>query len=249
MEIEEMLKEYGARKRREGVSEDRLREVMAKSREAFWEGEAGREISWLEFLRQQASYIQKRWWAAQGAVLALLWLELSLSGGSSMARRCTGVLIPCFAILILPELWKNRSSGSLEVEGAAYFSLQKVYAARLTLFGMADVCLLSAFLLVMGMTVRIEIWDLLIQFVLPLNVTCCICFRSLCGGERGSVFSALGGCFFWVCLWTLLILDDRIYGRISLPVWAGALALSAVYLGYSIRRIFKWEREECTYGA
>ena len=58
-----------------------------------------------------------------------------------------GILAPSFVILILPELWKNRSNGAMEVEGATFFSIKNIYAARMLLFGMVDVCLLSVFLI------------------------------------------------------------------------------------------------------
>ena len=33
----------------------------------------------------------------------------------------------------------------MEVEGATFFSIKNIYAARMLLFGMVDVCLLSVF--------------------------------------------------------------------------------------------------------
>ncbi len=40
-----------------------------------------------------------------------------------------GILAPSFVILILPELWKNRSNGAMEVEGATFF-FHKEYICR-----------------------------------------------------------------------------------------------------------------------
>ena len=78
---------------------------------------------------------------SKGAVLLILWMTMFLSDSSIYTRRCMGILAPSFVILILPELWKNRSNGAMEVEGATFFSIKNIYAARMLLFGMVDVCL------------------------------------------------------------------------------------------------------------
>lgn len=56
-----------------------------------------------------------------------------------------GTLAPLFVVLVLPELWKNRSSGALEIECTAYYSLRQIYAARMVLFGLVDLALLTLF--------------------------------------------------------------------------------------------------------
>ncbi len=69
----------------------------------------------------------------------------------------------------------------MEVEGATFFSIKKIYAARMLLFGMVDVCLLSVFLITSTFVLQIAFMDILIQFILPLNVKmAAICFRLLC---------------------------------------------------------------------
>ena len=46
-----------------------------------------------------------------------------------------------FAILIIPELWKNRANCCMEVEGSTYYALRQIYSARILLFGLADILL------------------------------------------------------------------------------------------------------------
>ena len=239
MSVEKLLGAYARETQGAGAEEERLQDVIRVSKEAFWNSEMEGETTWLEFLYQQAAYIRKRWWLAQGAVLAVMWLVLCLSDSSTYVRRCMGILTPWFAVFLLPELWKNRSSRSMEVEGASYYPLQKIYAARLMLFAMVDVCLISVFLAVSTCSLQVAAADLLIQFVLPLNVTCGICFRTLCGRRGTSVFSSLAACFFWMAGWVFLISNDAVYAKISIPVWIGALLLSFVWLGYSVWRIWK----------
>lgn len=238
MSVEHLLRAYAEEHAKEKPNEELLQHTIQKSKEAFWSQESKRETSWLEFLYQQSSYLQKRWWLAQGAVLLLLWLGLYLSGSSTYDRRCMGILAPVFVILILPELWKNRSCGSMEIEGTAYFSLQKIYAARLLLFGMADICLLTVFWAVSTVSLHAAAEDLLIHFILPLNVTCGICFWTLCSKRSMSIFSSLAACSAWMAGWVLLISNDRIYEKFSLPVWYVMVAASLIYLGCGVLRVW-----------
>ena len=50
-----------------------------------------------------------------------------------------GVVATLFVILIIPELWKNRSCECMEIEATSYYSLKQVYATRMLLFGVTDV--------------------------------------------------------------------------------------------------------------
>ncbi|SDG81670.1 hypothetical protein [Marvinbryantia formatexigens] len=249
MTVEERLCAYAREQNRNDIEEEKLQQTIRKAKEAYWRAESRRSLTWMEFLYQQAGYIQKRWWFAQGALLLLLYLGLYLSESSIYERRCMGILAPGFAILILPELWKNRSSGAVEIEGASYYSLNKIYAARMLLFGMADVCLLSIFFIISAFTLRIAVLDILIQFLLPMNVTCCICFRTLYTKRSRNVISPLFLSFIWISVWTFIILRDRIYSRISVPVWMGLLIFSAIYLCYSIRQALKNSESFCEYSS
>lgn len=243
MSVESMLKTYAANWNSRCSGEDALMQEKAvmrtieRSKAAFLEGEADREVSRLEFLYSQAACIQKRWWLAQGLVLVMLWAVLYLSGSSIYTRRCTGILMPCFVILLMPELWKNRDNHALEVECAAYFPLHSIYAARLVLFGMADICLLSIFFAVSAFTVQIAVMDFLVQFILPFNVTCCICFQALRSKKNLSIVPALMFCMAWVMVWVFFVLNNGVYERISIPVWFAALTASFAFLCYSVLRI------------
>lgn len=127
----------------------------------------------------------------------------------------------------------------MEVEGATFFSIKKIYAARMLLFGMVDVCLLSVFLITSTFVLQIAFMDILIQFILPLNVTCCICFRLLCSKGDDYVSSTLFSCLIWIAVWTLVVLKDSIYEHISTSIWCGMMILSVLYLCYSIWRVWK----------
>ena len=115
--------------------EEAVQATVRAATQAFRQREASRPLSQLEFLRQQAQFLHKRWWLLQGAVLVLLWWLLQSAGTAYEVQRAMGTLAPLFVVLVLPELWKNRSSGALEIECTAYYSLRQIYAARMVLFG------------------------------------------------------------------------------------------------------------------
>ena len=124
----------------------------------------------------------------------------------------------------------------MEIEEASYFSMRQVYSARMLLFTAVDLLLLSCFFAVTVCTVNIDIGKILIQFFLPFNVTCCICFRTLYSKKFGSEYISLAACLLWTGIWGWILGQERLYDAVYKPVWAGALITSAIYMGYSIYR-------------
>lgn len=216
--------------------EAKIQQTIALSKEAFLRGEAERTVSYGEFLYQQSRYIRKHWWLLQGGLLLLVCLLLRHSDSTLEVRRSLGVAAPLFVILLLPELWKNRSNDALEVECTTFYTLRQVYAARLTLFAGVDLLLLTAFFWVATRFVQITLWELLIQFLLPCNVACGICLGSLYGGRNHSEALCILLCALWSGLWLAVVTRDALYTAISLPLWAGMLAVSFAYLAYCLGR-------------
>ena len=212
---------------------DHLEQTIRAAKSAYCEAESVRPLTRFEFLMEQSRYIRKRWWILQGLLLAALGLMLIRADSSFYTARSMGIAGSAFAVLILPELWKNRSCGATEVEGAAYYSLRQIYAARLTLFAMADLLLITAF---GGLAVTaggVPVTDLAAQFLLPFNVTCCICFQTLYSRRMQSEIFSVFLCGCWIAVWVEIVLG-KLYDRITLPVWCGLLALSAVYLVFCV---------------
>lgn len=69
MTVDEKLHAYAKNQKDRNIDEKKLQQTIIKSKEAYWDGEIERNMSWLEFLYQQASYIQKHWWfASRGSI-------------------------------------------------------------------------------------------------------------------------------------------------------------------------------------
>lgn len=214
--------------------EEKIAKTICLSKAAFYRSEAATPLSRFDFLIQQSRYIGKRWWLLQGLLLALVLLLLHASKTPMYLQKCLGVTAPLFVVLALPELWKNRSSGSMEVECAAYYSLRQIYAARLTLFMGVDFLLISLFLLGVSCLGRLTVWEILISFVLPFNVSCCICFSCLYRAKASSQLLSVLLCMVWTFLWSQIVLTEGIYAAVSPLVWVGMLALSSLFLFYSV---------------
>jgi len=225
------------------INEDKVRDTIAVSKAAFLSGEAERTVSPAEFLFLQSKLIQKRWWFLQGLLLAFVCLFLCHMETDYLIRRALGLTGPLFVILILPELWKNRNFDAMEVECTTYYTIRSIYAARLTLFAVVDLLLLSAFFAVASVVARISLWEMLIQFVLPFNVTCCICFRTLYAKRIRSEALAMLLCILWAGVWAMLILSNAIYSMISVPIWIASLAASVLGMCYTLcQGTEKWQQ-------
>jgi len=223
--------------------ESALEETIRLSREAFYKSEESRCMSRGEFLLSQAKQIRKRWWLLQTLVLAGILLLIAQADTADLNSRCLGAAAPLFLLLALPELWKNRHYDAVEVESASYYTLRQVYSARLTLFAGVDLCLISLFLLSASCVARLTFWEMMVQFLLPFNVDCCICFLCLYSRNSNSeIISILLSGVFTV-LWETVILSGPVYEAITVPVWAILLGLSAVLIfALVIRGQRKWSQ-------
>ena len=216
------------------INEEKVMETIAVSKAAFLSGELEKMTSPSEFLIIQSGLIQKRWWFLQGLLLAFVCLFLCHMETDYLIRRALGLAGPLFVILILPELWKNRNFDAMEVECTTYYTIRSIYAARLVLFAGVDILLLSVFFAVASVFAKITVREMLIQFVLPFNVTCCICFRTLYAKRIRSEALAMLLCILWTGVWAMLIMSNAVYSMISVPIWIAALAASVLGICYTL---------------
>lgn len=213
----------------------KLQQTISASISAFYEGQAAEPISSLEFLWKQARFIRKRWWLLQASLLVLLLIVLIFADSLTLPEiKIICAVAPLFVILALPELNKSRRYETMETECAAFFSLRQICAARLTLFAGMDFLLLSLFFLGASTMANIPFWELLVNFMLPLIVSCCICFRCLYAVGRNSETLSIFLCALFTVVWEQVISVEKIYYAISRPMWIAMFALSLSYLIYCV---------------
>ncbi|MCI8373569.1 MAG: hypothetical protein HFI75_14490 [Lachnospiraceae bacterium] len=238
MNLEKILNQYHAQTHLP-PQESKIQETITQSIDAFCAAEQSRTLSRREFLWTQAGLIHKRWWLLQLLLLTAAGLALPSIEETFLLRRSMGVAGALFVILMIPELWKNRSLGCMEIEAAAYYSLRQIYAARLFLFGLADLVLLTGFLGILGRYELLTPQLLISQFLLPLAVTACICFGLLCSQRHVSESFSLVLCSIFSALWWLITANERLYSAVTLPVWCALLALALLLLSAAVYRTLK----------
>ena len=227
--------------------EEGIRRTVEASKASFLRVEAGKTLSYHAFLYTQLRVLRKRWWVLQALLLAGLWIFLPLADDELYAYRSMGVAGSLFIILIIPELWKNRRNQCLEIESAAYYSLRQVYAARMLLFGIADVSILTVFCGAASVSMKVALTELLIQFLLPMAVTACICFGIFCSRRFFSEAAAVGACIVWSGLWWFLLLNEKLYTAVAMPVWAVLFGMALLFLAFTVYRSIRqsdkiWEK-------
>lgn len=233
MSLDEQMKRY-KEKRKVNPREEKIKAAIEISKESFLLTEAEKSLSYRSFLYIQFRLIKKRWWMLQILILIALWAIFPFAEDALYAYRSMGVVAALFIILIIPELWKNRANQCMEIESTTYYSLRQVYSARMLLFGIVDVFIITVFCGVASVTLKLSLTDLLIQFLFPLVVTACICFGILCNKRGFNEVVAVGMCMIWSAVWWLILLDERIYYDIMIPVWVTLFCIALVFMVFTI---------------
>ena len=154
-------------------------------------------------------------------------------------KRSMGVVATLFVILIIPELWKNRSCECMEIEATSYYSLKQVYATRMLLFGVTDIFLITVFLGVVSAGLHYELSELVVQFLFPLCVTACICFGILCSKHSFSETVAIVLCVIWSAVWLFIVLNENVYIMVTVPIWSALLGATILFIAFAIYRVLK----------
>lgn len=193
------------------VRESAVRNVM-KQCAGIMSRQDDRRASYFGFLHEQFKFIRKRWWALQGGSLLLLWMLLADYGEGANADRVLGAL----SVI------------------SSYYSLRQICSARILMFAAVDLTMITIFFAVSFSTLQISAYRIVIDFLVPFNISCCICFRLLYSKWQELEYIAVFLSIACIFAWSLIVSTDFIYERISMPVWIGLLLLSFVYLIYCI---------------
>ncbi len=235
MDLEKELKDYGG-SIKIVPNERKVAETIRKSMETYCLAEQERFLTYREFLWAQLRLIRKRWWLFQLLLLTFLWAVLWSIQTGQFVQRILGSVASLFIILMIPELWKNQIHRSMEIEATAYYSLRQIYAARMLLFGIVDIVLITFFCTSAAMTTDILFSQLLVQFLFPMTVTAAICFGIFCSKYPFSETTAMMLCIAWSSIWLLVILDEKIYAAITFPLWLTFIGAVFVFLAFAIYR-------------
>ena len=123
-------------------NEEKIVDTVNKSIEIFYLKEQEKLLTYREFLWSQFRITQKKWWILQMLLLVGIGIALYFNQEIFIIQRGLGITSVLFVILIIPELWKNKSNQCMEIENTSYYSLRQIYSTRIFLFGLVDVILL-----------------------------------------------------------------------------------------------------------
>ncbi len=235
MNLDKIFKDYKDTMK-VSADERNIKETVRKSIDVYCSVEQERLLTYLEFLWVQLRLMRKRWWLFQILLLTVSWAVLSSLQGAPRIQRILGVVASLFVILIIPELWKSRTCRSMEIEAASYYSLRRIYAARMLLFGIVDIVLITSFCGLTTITMNILFSQLLVQFIFPMVVTTAICFRILCSKYSFSESIAVMMCVAWSAIWLIIVLNEKIYTAITYPLWLVFMGIALIFLAFTIYR-------------
>lgn len=217
-------------------NEKNIKETVKKSIDIYCSTEQERLLTYWEFLWIQLRLIRKRWWLFQILLLAILWTVLPSLQNEQSIQKIFGVVACLFIIMIIPELWKSQTYQSMEIEAASYYSLRQIYAARMLLFGIVDIVLITSFYGLTTITMNILLPQFLVQFIFPMVVTTAICFATLCSKYSSNETTAVMMCIAWSAVWLIVILNENIYTAIAVPLWFVFIGIALVFLVFTIYR-------------
>lgn len=104
------------------------------------------------------------------------------------------------------------------------------------LFGIVDTVLITFFCWLSFAALNAALSQILVQFILPMAVTACICFGMLCSKHRFSETVAVMMCTGWSGIWLFIVLNERIYDLITYPMWIAFLGIALLFTAFTIYR-------------
>lgn len=227
------------------IREEHIQETIDASINAFCVSEEKRRTSMFEFVFTQFNYIQKRWWLFQGLLLAIMWFLFMRNFGPDVNRKVIGFFAPVFAVMILPELWKNRSFNALEIESCSYYTIRSVYVARLILFGMVDLIMMSFFFFLSIISFEWIDARIIFEFLVPFNCVCIVLLKLVSSVKSDDIVIGVFSSMILMLCWQIIIYDNQIYEEISIYLWVGLLLLSSLFLIYMAKQMIVTSREVC----
>lgn len=238
MNLDNKMKNY--KKQTEAKSrEDKILDTIRKSKETFYEKEQARMLTYWEFLWTQVRMIQKKWWLLQTLLLICVGFTIPGMEDDFFVQRSMGVAGVLFVVLVIPELWKNRTNHCMEIEAASFYSLRQIYAARILLFGIVDIFLLTVFCGLLHGKMQFTFLDLLMQFLFPMAVTACICFGLLCNKYAVNEMVSIALCLLWSVVWWMITWSEEIYTALVTPVWISLFGMAVLFLAVAIYKTLR----------
>lgn len=192
------------------------------------------------FVWTQAGFIRKRMWALQFALLAGLLVLVTAAGLPLRRYALCAAAAPLLLVANVQDLARVYHQGMVELELVTRYSLPRVTAARLLIFGACDGVLLAVLALVGSAVHRADLGAVLLYCLTPFTVVSALCLallRRLKPAAFGRVALAVVGTSALLVLLPADRLQSWLYSQDVRPLWVAALAVSALALAWQSRRL------------
>lgn len=194
------------------------------------------------FLLTQAGFIHKRMWLLQLAFLAGILLLAREAGGAAEADRrlCWQIsaAMPLLILINVTDLVRIYNGGMVEVELATRFSLPKVAAARLLIFGLTDGVLLAAVAALTASAARTGLLTMLLYCLVPFDLMCLGCLRLL-RRVRPDHFTPVAVALALALAALPLAGGEWLYRQPAEPAWAAAALVLTLALPWQFAALLR----------
>ena len=238
--IEEELKRFYAKdippvdsaKKRQVV------ELVAQEAQKADSAQASTEMSFRKFVFTQMRFINPVCWVLQIALIACV----LIAGDTYRTSEIQAPLIVTFALLTvaiaIPSVFKSFESRTSELELACRFNCAQVLAARLIIFGLADVLWFSIIIAVMPSFAGSDPFSVFLYASTPFFLFCALCFYLARVANKHVTRATIAAvAILIIVLWQSIGLFPYWYSSLSWVTWVGALIFAIALAAFELRRL------------
>ncbi|GKV68959.1 membrane protein [Sporosarcina sp. NCCP-2716] len=206
--------------------------------------------SMLNLFGSSLRFTRLRTWLIQVVLLLVtaVFITKAVNTVSSvLIIQCVTVVLVFSAIFFMEEVFHSVTTGMWELEQTLKYDLRQHTAAKLLIFGAADLCLIVCLAFICQGVAMIPFWHIFLYLLVPFNITC-IVLLSLFTIWRNRLTSFV----FWIGAGLLLmgfviiISAYNIY-EFSMLYWGIGFTVSAIWLGLIVMGTVKQNKWEAFY--
>lgn len=211
--------------------------VAREARKADY-AQANTTMSFRKFVFTQMRFIDPACWILQIALIACV----LIAGDTYKASEIQAPLVMTFALLTvaiaIPSVFKSFESRTSELELACRFNCAQVLAARLIIFGLADVLWFSVVIAVMPSFAGSDPFSVFLYASTPFFLFCALCFYlARIANKHVTRVTIVAATISIVVLWQSIGMFPYWYSNLSWVTWMAALLFAIVLAVFELRRL------------
>lgn len=213
-------------------------ELVAQEAQKADYAQASTAMSFRKFVFTQMRFINPVCWVLQIALIACV----LVAGDTYRSSEIQAPLIMTFALLTvaiaIPSVFKSFESRTSELELACKFNCAQVLAARLIIFGLADVLWLSIIIAVMPSFAGSDPFSVFLYASTPFFLFCALCFYLARVANKHVTRATIAVvAISIIVLWQSIGLFPYWYSSLSWTTWVGALIFAIALAAFELRRL------------